>query len=882
MPLTPGTKIGSYDVVAPLGAGGMGEVYRALDPRLGRDVAIKLLPDHFAADPERLARFEREARLLASLSHPNIAILHGLETDAGRRFIVMEFVDGDSLAQRLQAGAMPVDEALDVARQVATALEAAHEGGVVHRDLKPGNVMLTPAGIAKVLDFGLAKGSTGSPSDISLSASPTMTYAATTTGTILGTAAYMSPEQARGKAVDRRTDIWSFGCVLYECLTGRQAFEGETVSDIIAAILKERIDWDALPADTPPRVRELLHRCLERDPRQRLRDIGEARLVLEQPRAAGAQVAAAPPALAPGRGGLPVALALGGAFALALVAAIGAWSLKPAPPAPPTWSDLVPPAGMRFVSQMSGGHAVLSPDGQRFATVVADSANVRRVLVRDFGSAAASIVAGTEGAIYPFWSPNGRSIGFFRDGKLIRYDLDGGALTTLAPALEGRGGAWSRDNVIVFAPTSTSGLNAVSAAGGDVRVLVPDSLRKNYRFPHFLPDGRHFVVASLDSSGASRLEVLSLEGGEPRPLPLGNVSGNAYFADGLLYFWQDDALRARRFDPRGMKLTGEAVTVASQVANARLRGRADFAVAAGCVVYRHGVAESVDQLVVRDRGGKVVSRVENRSGLMDLDLAPSDRAVAWSQTEMGSGKTDVWTHDFDRQTTVRLTFSGTADDPVWSPDGSRIAWQGPGGIVLKGASGAGSETMAYPTTNDVSPSQWSPDGRTILFAGPGERRLSDALWSLDLETGAARELLSAETGNARFAQLSADGRWLAYASNESGRSEVYVQDHPGLRGRWQISARSGIAPRWRRDGRELYYLDYDGKVVAVSVTARDSSLTLGNPQVLFETAMGPKAANRTYSWDVDAQGTRFHTVEPMRREEDRQPLVMVRRWRPGR
>jgi Tol biopolymer transport system component len=881
MTIANGTRLGPYEILGPLGAGGMGEVYRARDNRLDRVVAIKLLPDAFAADPERLARFEREAKLLASLHHPNIAVIHGLEEDAGRRFIAMEHVEGSSLAQRLESGPLPVDEALDVARQVATALEAAHEGGVVHRDLKPGNIMLTPSGTAKVLDFGLAKGVAGSPSDVSLSASPTMTYAATAAGAVLGTAAYMSPEQARGKPVDRRTDIWAFGCVLFECLTGRQVFEGETVSDLIASILKGGIEWEALPADTPQRVRELLRRCLERDPRQRLRDIGEARLMLEQPHAAP-QAAAAAGVPLDGRRGWPAPLALGLALALAALAAAAAWVLRPVPAPPTSWTDLAPPSGQRFDGRY-GGHMALSPDSRWLAMVVLDTVGTARIAVRDFQTGGTKVVAGTEGALYPFWSPDSRSLGYFTPGRMLRLDVDGGAITTLAPAAEGRGGAWNREGQIVFAPTSTGGLSLVSANGGDVRVLIPDSLRGGYRFPHFLPDGRHFAVGYFESLTTVAVEVRSLAGGEVRQVPLGgNISGNVHYADGLLFYQQERSLRARPFDPARVAFTGEAMTLASDISFAGPRARADYTVApGGAVVFRPGQEGTLDQLVVRDRGGRLLARVDAKGSAEDLALSPDGRSVVWALNSSTAGQgADLWVYDFDRETSVRLTFGGRDDDPVWSPDGRRIAWMGAGGIRVKAANGAGDESVLLDNARDMLPTQWTSDGRSILFVVSSGRLSNDAVHLLDIPSGKSSPLLEREVGHVRWGQVSPDGRWIVYASNESGLFQVYVQDYPALRGRWQVSSRGGGAPRWRRDGRELYFLDYDSGLNAVSVTPMDSSLALGNPELLFSPDMGAHSSNRNFSWDVDAAGERFFTLEPIASQTQRATVVVARHWRP--
>ncbi len=885
MPLNPGTRLGAYEILGALGAGGMGEVYRARDPRLGRHVAIKLLPEAFAADPERLARFEREARLLAALNHPNVAILHGLETDGPHRFLVMELVEGGSLAQRLAAGPLPMAEVVDIGRQVATALEAAHEAGMVHRDLKPGNIMVTPDGVAKVLDFGLAKGPVGSASDMSLSMSPTQTYSATIGGAILGTAAYMSPEQARGKPVDRRTDIWAFGCVLYECLTAQRAFEGETVSDMIAAILKSDVAWDALPADTPPGLRRLLARCLERDPRQRLRDIGEARLILEGSLAAPAQESVGATGA---RAGVPLPVAVGAALLLAAFAAAGAWWLRPAPEAPTTWSDLVPPPEFRPLMG-PGGNMALSPDGQQVAFLASDTVGVRRLLVRDLSTGGVRVVDTQGDPSYPFWSPDGASLGYFREGRLHRIDLEGGAGSALADAPEGRGGAWSRNGDIVFAPSSRGGLSLVRAAGGEVRVLIPDSLAEGWRFPHFLPDGRHLIAARFDSTASRiRLERLSLRDGARRALALGDgIMGNTAFVDGHLFFVQAGALKARRFDPATAEFRGEAQTLASQVVSSHSRGRADFAVGgAGTILYRAGSDGGPDEVVIRDRNGQVVDRMAGTMPLEDLDLSRDGRTVLVAGVNAQRNESSIWRFDLARGTRTRLTFptSGFCDDPALSADGQRVAFAERASVRTIAATGAGGETVVLRRPWDALVAQWFPDGRSLLFTSPdtlGDRgRRHDMLWRLDLESGEPSALLASPSGAIRQPQLSPDGRWLAYSA-QAERFEVFVQDFPALSGRWQVSNRGGAMMRWRGDGREIFYLDYDGAMNAVPIEPRGPGLELGTPQSLFTTELSPShLSNRGFSFGVNAAGDRFALIEPLRSSDATSPWVLVRGWRP--
>ena len=613
MTLAPGARLGPYEIVAPLGSGGMGEVYRARDPRLGRDVAIKALPAAFAADPERLARFEREAKLLAALSHPNVGAIYGLEEVAGQRYLVLEFVEGVTLATRLARGALPLEEALEVCRQIAAALEAAHERDIVHRDLKPGNVMLTPAGGVKVLDFGLAKGGAGAApsSEPNLSATPPMTYSATGAGVILGTAAYMSPEQARGRAVDKRTDIWAFGCVLYECLAGRQAFVGETVSDLIARILEREPDLGALPGTTPQRLRELLRRCLEKDARRRLRDIGDARIEIEDVLAVRSSGTARAAAAARSRSSLGLAL-----FGVGIAVVTAAITLlvprlfgqRPAPR--PTRFAVLAPPGVTLAND--GAECAISPDGRSLACTVVDSAGTSLIYVRPLESLTARALPGTENGDQPFWSPDSRSIGFFADGKLKKVPVDGGGPEVLCAANNGRGGTWSPRGVIVFCPAGEGPLYRVSANGGDPQpVTTLDSTRHEtaHRFPWFLPDGRHFVFSALPGrQGKNDLDVAVLD--SPRRVHLLSTTGSAVYAPpGYLVYWRNASLAAQRFDPAGLRVSGEPVTLGDVPAASNYTGaRVVTASKTGALAYVSGRFANT-QMVWFDRAGRRLGSV---------------------------------------------------------------------------------------------------------------------------------------------------------------------------------------------------------------------------------------------------------------------------------
>jgi Tol biopolymer transport system component len=880
MSLSPGTRLGPYEIVAPLGAGGMGEVYRARDTRLGRDIAIKVLPDVFAGEPERMARFEREAKLLASLNHPNIASIYGLEQAERIRFLAMELVDGEDLSRRLARGPVAVAEVVGLALQVAEALEEAHEKGIVHRDLKPANVVLAADERVKVLDFGLAKALEGGagPEASDLSRSPTLTDAMTGANVILGTAAYMSPEQARGRRVDKRADIWAFGCLVYEMLVGRRPFEGDTVSDTLASVLKLEPDWGALPRDLPVRLRALLRRCLEKDPKRRLRDIGEARVVLEKIRSGEAEVvevASSAPASA-ANGIPPIAVAI----ALVAVAAAGllGWILKPAPQPETTWTDLLPPKDHAFET-LQGGHFALSPDGGRLAFVAHDSTRTNRLWVRSLSSASSQVLTGTEGATFPFWSPDGHALGFFADGKLKRIDATGGAPLTLSDAPSGRGGTWSPSGVVLFAPSPGGGLSAVSAAGGDTRhVLVPDTNLASLRWPSFLPDGNHFLYCALGESAA--VHVGALSGGESRRLLFGeSLAGNAAFASGLLHYVQEGALRARPFDPKRLDFTGEAMTIASPVSMFGSYGRGEVTVApGGFFAFLPGLESGANVLAMYDHGGRRLGAAHPQSYLEDLSFSTDGRRLAVTRQDEKGDRLDVWVYDIDRDLFTRLTFSGVDDDPVWSPDGTRIAWAHEGNIYVKSSSGAGAEEPLLESPEDKVPSQWSPDGRHILYTVASAER--DQIWMCEVTTGKAHALRASTQASQNQAQLSRDGRWLAYASTESGEYQVYVQDFPAMRDRWQISRDGGRAPLWKADGTEIYYMDPSGRIIAVRVAARESSLDLGTSTPLFETAAEAPMGPRTHHWVTDPGGTRFVVIELDRASEQRPALTLVQHWRP--
>ncbi len=855
MSLTPGTTLGSYEVVGLVGAGGMGEVWRARDKRLGREVAIKALPPVFARDPERLARFEREARILASLSHPNVAGIHGLEDIDGTRYLILEFVDGETLAGRIARGPISIREALEIGLQIATALEVAHESGIIHRDLKPANVKLTPAGTVKVLDFGLAKGTAAageSSSGMALSQSPTITLAMTGEGLILGTAAYMSPEQARGKAVDRRTDIWAFGCVLYECLTGRQLFEGETVSDLIARILEREPDWNTLPEGTPARLRDLLKRCLDKDAKHRLRDIGDARLEIEGI-LADFTSSFRPAKVAPRRmARLLPALTWAGVAGLAVTAgfllARGGSGSRPAERVV-RFSFRQPPATTGFADP---NDLAVSPDGRLLAFVAVDSTGTGALWLRSLDSMAPRVVAGTENATLPFWSPDGRHVAFFADGKLKRIPLDGGRAEVLCDANNGRGGSWGRRGDIVFAPAGEGPVFRVSERGGEVtQVTALDTARHEsaHRFPRFLPDGEHFLYASVPpKQGKHDIFLASVKGGAPKLL-LTAESAPVYADPGYLLFLRGETIAAQRFDADRHKLSGEPIPLPDAPAPSFTVSSPAFAVSpSGVLAYLSGGRPNT-QLVWLDRAGNRIGRVPTAPGRDEFHAISPDGSRLASVRSPNASETDIWILEMARGTLSRFTYGGAFfSNPIWSPDGRRLIYEsnrsGRWDLYMRAIAGSGEEEPIYQSQSFFKhPADWSSDGRHVVFEQLDEKTGWD-VWRLDMETREAKPFLRSPF-NERFGSFSGDGRWLTYFSDESGRGEIYVQSFPDASEKHQISTNGGIFPLFRQDGTEIVFLG--GDFVSVQSVAVETAPMFrpAVPRTLFRLPTGVAAFDVT-------------------------------------
>ena len=898
MSFLPGSRLGTYEITAPLGEGGMGVVYRATDSKLKREVAIKVLPEAFAADADRLARFEREAQVLAQLQHPSIASIYGLEESNGVRALVMELVPGEDLAERLKRGAIPLDEAIPIAKDIAEALEAAHEKGIVHRDLKPANVKLTPDGKVKVLDFGLAKAmdpAAGGASAADLARSPTLMNSPTMTaahgtqlGVILGTAAYMAPEQARGGAVDKRADVWAFGVVLHEMLTGRSLFAADTVSDTLAGVLRGEIDLAKLPAGTPPALRLLLRRCLERNPKNRLHDAADARLVLADLEAGVADETPAASLRPRSRRRELVAWALAAAAVLAVSALLlGRSAGEPAPPRVIRATLPLPPGVSIELDGERAGMPAVSPDGRRVAFGAREGAGPMRIWVHELGTAVARPLPGTEEGYRPFWSPDGRKIGFFTWGHLATTPADGGAVARLAPARDARGGTWSPNGTIVFAPFATGPLLAISERGGPAREVsgTRESVGTGtHRFPHFLPDGEHFLY--LDRSG----RVGSVAGGvllgrlgESGPAPrLLEGATNAVYADGHLLFVRDGALAAQPFDAKRRALSGEPhVLVGDLLFNRRFAYGVFSASEAGVLVFLTGRQRDLCRLVWRDRSGRRLGELGtpgNLSGFGGLALSRDGRWAAVARVDEAQSDADIWLYDVARGTETRLARPGSDEsDPLFSRDGGTLLFGSTGddgsAVIRRDlASGAEATLFSAKETYSMGPTSLSPDGAWMTCEERSRLAYADLVLRPADGKGETKALLRTP-GDDAYGQISPDGRWLLWASDDSGRYEVFVAPFPGEGSRVQVSRDGGTQPRWNPAGGEILFKTPDNVLTAVRIETGSGTISVGTPTPLF-----PIVEFTGWTYDVSADGQRFLVREPMA-EGDASPITLLTDWK---
>jgi serine/threonine protein kinase/Tol biopolymer transport system component len=867
MALASGTKLGPYEIQSPVGAGGMGEVYRARDTRLDRSVAIKILPTHLSSNPEAKQRFDREARAISSLNHPNICTLHDVGHQDGVDFLVMEFLEGETLGDRLMKGSLPLPQVLKYGIEICEGLEKAHRSGVVHRDLKPGNVMLTKTG-AKLMDFGLAKAtfpatqpSSGLTATI---ATPAGSHPLTAQGMVVGTFQYMSPEQVEGKEADARSDIFAFGAVLYEMTTGKRAFQGKSQMSVMSAILeKEPEPISTINPLTPPLLDHIVRRCLTKIPEERWQSAQDLKLELEWVQQAGSQ--ASTPALAHSKRKSSMVLVLASALALvAILLALG-YFLLAAKPAAATWANL----NLTGDLVDEEGNFALSPDGQKVAYVAATQEGKLRLWVRDLKSPKAQPLEGTEGVEFPFWSPDGQSVGFFALGKLKRVDANGERLQSICDSVNGRGGTWNREGTIVFAPNLFGGLARVSAAGGTpVEITHTTEPGRSHRWPFFLPDGRHFLFVSYDStrpSADSGIYVGSLGTTAINLVSKDIASNAAYLEPGYLPFAREGRLMAHSFDLKKLQPTGEDIPLAEGVRYVSDRRIADFSAANGSIILLPPNTGG-RQLVWFNREGRqlgvaVADVGRPSSGAYWLPLLSPDGSHAAVERTRGTAS-DVWIYDLKTGAGTRLTFAdGYSDNPVWSPDGTEVAYfssrpEAPG-VYIKSVSGGGAERLLQGNPGEIQPSSFSGDGRFIAYTNYDQKA---RVLVLPLQSDHKAFAFPQSPAAIADATFSPDAKWMTYDSDESGRAEIYVVPFPGPGGKWQISTNGGYRTWWigHGDSTELLYLDSQFHLVSVPVRTQGTNLSVGTAQVL----LGGKSLANTGFVDITRDGQRILLGQP--------------------
>jgi serine/threonine protein kinase/Tol biopolymer transport system component len=901
MALTSGTRLGPYEIESPLGAGGMGEVYRARDTRLDRTVAIKVLNAQLVASTELRARFESEAKVISQLQHPNICVLHDVGNEGSIDYLVMEFLQGESLAERLRKGPLASAEILKIAIEISDALEKAHRAGVVHRDLKPGNVMLTKSG-AKLLDFGLAKplgatvasGAGGSSSASVFAAALTQTLPSpspatplSTAGAVIGTVQYMSPEQIQGVEADARSDIFSFGVMLFEMVTGKRTFEGKTQASIVGQILAvDPPSVSTLRPETPQGLDRVIRLCLDKDPDERIQTAHDLKLQLQAISEAPATTNQAPVVVAARRSWLPWLAA--GVLAIAAIGFAVAYFQSLSAPQVSVHSYILAPEKATFVlTGNSAGPPVLSPDGLRVA-FVAKNADGKQVLwIRPLNSAVAQPMSGTDGATYPFWSADSRYVAFFAASKLNKLDASGGPPQALCDAPSGRGGSWGSAGTIVFTPDTNSGLARVDAAGGTrVALTTLEAKETSHRWPDFLPDGNHFLYFGHGSTSAdSGIYVAALDSKE-RKLLLRNDSNGIYAAPGYLLFVRDNTLMAQRFNPRSRALEGEAKPVADHVAVNTDTWRSVLTASAnGELLYQHGAAGGGSMLVWYDASGKQGEPVlpENADYYWPT-LSPDGSKLAFAVETNGVG--DIWVLDLIRKTKTRLTFGPLYSGyPIWWPDGKSIIFShGPSGatdsIYRQNSDGTGTmeKLLETPDIRDY-PYSISPDGHYIAYMRIDPKSTTGVdIWALPMFPDKSGEQKPFPVIATNFLDVtpafSPDGKWLAYANNETGRMEIYIQPFPSGAGRWQVSTAGGSKPNWRKDGKELYFFSTDQQMMAVDVSQQGASLQLGTPHALFK-ATTVSASSGAYTVSADGKKFVMNTVLPQSITE---PLTLITNW----
>ena len=885
-----GSRLGPYELAAPIGAGGMGEVWRGKDTRLDRSVAVKVLPASFAQDADRLQRFEREAKTISSLNHPHICTLFDVGHEGDAHFLVMELLEGESLADRLQKGPLPLDQVVKLGAQVADALDAAHKQGIVHRDLKPGNVMLTKTG-AKLLDFGLARSGAGLGGLSDSTALPTEAKPLTTAGTILGTFQYMAPEQLEGAEADARTDIFALGAVLYEMATARRAFEGKSKTSLIAAILSTQPPpISSIQPVMPPALDHVVKKCLEKDADDRWQSAHDVASELRWIGEAGSQ-AGVPTTLSLRRRSRErlawlLAGGLGLLWLLTLVPAGLRWRER-APESLPVRFTIAPPD--KTVFSIADIPAV-SPDGRHIVLLAAPAGGRAALWMRSLDSTSAQPLPGTEGGFFPFWSPDARAIGFFDGTALKKIEVAGGAAQTLCATQGGGGGAWSQHGEILFAP-GQGPIFRVSAGGGEPRPATTlDKSRREaqHRWPSFLPDGRHFLyLARGPQQDRNAIFVGSLDGPEVQQL-LSVDSPAVYAPPGYLLYVREGTLMAQPFDAGRRRLTGDASRVAEQITQVGAAAGRAFSVSSNRVlVHRTGGSSVEGQLVWFDRTGRRLGALGEPGDYTNPALSPDGKRVAVGRGDPRTLKRDIWLFELERGTASRLTFDPADDlNPVFSPDGTRILFtsdrKGPRDLYWKAATGVGEEEPVLESENMKSSDDWSPDGRFVVYdsgvllgSSQGIGNTTD-IWLAPLDGDRKPLPFLVRPFSDWQAQISPDGRWIAYSSDESGPQEIYVMDFPKPTGKWKVSTEGGAEARWRRDGRELFYIA-GRKLMAADVRTGGAVFHAGVPRVLFEASIDPRT-NRRNRYVVSPDGQRFLIIAQAE-EAGPTPLTVVLNWR---
>jgi len=877
--LNSGTKLGPYEIQSPIGAGGMGEVYRARDTRLERTVAIKILPQHLSDQRDAKERFEREARAISSLNHANICQLYDVGEQDGNSYLVMEYLEGETLGSRLVKGALPLEQLFRIGAEIADGLDRAHRSGVVHRDLKPGNIMLTKSG-AKLMDFGLAKAVTPvSPQSSGLTqtvANPNLPL--TAQGSVVGTFQYMSPEQVEGKEADPRSDIFALGAVLYEMATGKRAFEGKTTASVLAAVLERQpAPISSVQPMTPLPLDQLVRTCMAKDPDERWQTAHDVRLQLKQIAEGGSQAGVPAPVVVHRKHRERLAWSVAGLLAVIAIVAGGLAYLANEKQLPVLRVQISPPDKTQFnLTGDEAGPAEISPDG-RYLVFSANVAGHTQLYLRALDSLSPQLLPGTEGSTFPFWSPDSRSIGFFTSTKLKRIDIAGGQPATLTDANLGRGGTWGPNGIIVFAPFYNTGIFQVSASGGAATPItkVDNVAYTSHRWPRLLPDGKHFLYLAVNHNAVAGPDtavfLASIDGKENRLL-FHTVSSVTYVG-GYLLFLRENTLVAQKFDPASGQLKGDAETLREDVQYDAGLWRANFSVSeTGMLVYASGTSTGAQTLAWYDRNGKQLSVLDDNVALFDLAISPDNQKVA--VTDANAATATIWIYDLASKLKTRLTFAGgTHRTPVWSPDGKQIAFTSDqqANIAVKPSAGGAEEKVLLSSTANSLPAitDWSRDGRYLMYAqGSG---LNLHLWVLPLSGDTKPIPYASGSADEEAGQFSPDGRWVAYQSGESGRPEVYVAPFPWTGAKWQISTSGAVLPRWRADGKELFYYGF-GELISTQVDGSGSTLLVGGTKSLFRLTL--ETISRGYEPTHDGQ--RFLVIS--RGEGTPQPLTLVQNW----